>query len=267
MKARRMAGYRSARAAARVLEAKPATYAAHENGSRTFSIANARSYAELFSVSPGWLLTGEKFSDGRHAKISDEPIANDIDDSPQSKNSEANEGESEDLSERDILNFGKQALELLKQIMPPAETPSSRDTVSVGEVFIKSMVQDDVDPEEEQWEFTNQWQFPSKYISEILNVGPNDIAILGVVDDNMAPTYKAGDLLIINFQLKEFTGDGVYFFLTEGQKIHIQNIKHTKTKYILSNDNPVETTKHPMRTVDKNAIEIQGKICGVIAAS
>jgi phage repressor protein C with HTH and peptisase S24 domain len=265
MKARRMAGYRSARAAASALDVKPATYAAHENGSRTFSISDARRYAELYSVSPGWILTGEVFERGHYSNVSDEPIAEDINETTPQQTS-VNIDSDEPVSERDILNFGKQALELLKRIAPPAEPTSSRDTITVGEVFIKSMVQDNVDPDEEQWEFSDQWQFPSRYILDVLKVAPNDVAILIMIDDNMSPTYEAGDHLIINFQLKGFTGDGVYFFLTEDRIIHIQNVQCTNGQYKLSNDSSAESTKHPTRTVGKTSIDFQGKICGVIKA-
>ena len=271
MKARRMAGYRSARAASHALRAKPATYAAHENGSRGFGIDDARRYAKLFRVSPGWILTGEYLSDDPHPIVSDAAIADDIYEPAFAKASPVRNVD-EVLSDKNIFNFGKQALELLAQLAsaPQAKPPEiniSEDNVSIGEVHIPQMRTHDGSPVEgEGYEFIAQWQFPKKYISEILKVGPNDISILVVVDDNMSPTYKMGDHLIINFQLKEFTVDGVYFFLTEDEKIHIQNIKRSKTQFILSNDNPEPSTRHPERTVDKKTIIIHGKVCGVIAA-
>ncbi|PHR54567.1 MAG: hypothetical protein COA43_16345 [Robiginitomaculum sp.] len=266
-----MAGYRSARAAATALKARPATYAAHENGSRGFGIDDARRYAKLFSVSPGWILTGEYFHDDPHPRVSDAAIADDITESSYSKfgsKSDPYLNIGEVLSDQDIFNFGKKALELLTQFTTSPQAKMPEENISVAEVFIPQMVKGNIVQEEsEGWEFVAQWQFPKKYISETLKVGPNDISILVVVDDNMSPTYKIGDHLIVNFQQKEFTVEGVYFFLTEDEKIHIQNIKRVKTKFILSNDNPTQSVMHPEITVDKKTIIIHGKVCGVIAAT
>ena len=133
MKARRVAGYRSARAGAAALGVKPATYAAHENGARKFSIADAKRYAEFYEVSPGWILTGEHFVDGVLTKVRDEPL------------SEPETGKSQpetvpktraafdvdgNLSDRDIFNFGKQALELLGQLAPQKETDQPEHSTS-----------------------------------------------------------------------------------------------------------------------------------------
>lgn len=265
MKARRVAGFRSARAAAAALGMRPATYAAHENGSRTFSISDAHCYAELYNVSPGWILTGERFDGDRFGAIGDDPVDVPVNKNPsheEKTSPNANEG----LSDREVYDFGKQALDLLVPLVPAPEPQQSKDTINVAEVFIKRMVDPDIDPNDgEQWEFVDQWQLPSKYISDVLKVPPNDVAILAVVDDNMAPSYKIGDRLIVNFEHKKFTIDGVYFFLTEDESIHIQHIRHTRTQFILSNDNPAKSIKHPERTVDRNTVTVQGKICGIIA--
>lgn len=264
MKARRVAGFRSARAAAATLGVKPATYAAHENGSRTFSIADARRYAELYDVSPGWILTGEYFDEDPSSRVRDESIVTPIN-ANTSLDPRTVLNANESLSTRDIFNFGKQALELLKQLEPATETDLSKQTVSIGEVTIKAMLQEHVSPEDEDWEFVAQWRFPPSYLSDVLKLSPLDTAILAVVDDNMSPTYKIGDRLIVNFEQKEFTIDGVYFFQTEDGKVHIQRIKKVKSQLKLSNDNPVQSVRHPVKTVEEKAIEIQGKVCGVIA--
>ena len=250
MKARVMAGYRSARAAARALDTKPATYAAHENGSRGFDIDSTLRYAKLFDVSPGWILTGENFHGESPAKILEDDAHLEDD------------GHGTPLSEQDILDFGKQVIKLLPQHTPEL----SPGYTSVGQFAVHRMVDEDTDFDEgEQWGYVAQWQFPSNYITETLKVAPDDIAILAVVDDNMSPTYKIGDHLIIDVQQKEFREDGVYFFLTEIEYIHIQNVTNTGIQFALSNDNPAKSAKHPERTIDKEAVDIQGRICGVIA--
>lgn len=57
--ARIKAGYKSARRAALRFGWSVSTYAAHENGQNRFDAESARAYGRAFSVSPGWLLTGE----------------------------------------------------------------------------------------------------------------------------------------------------------------------------------------------------------------
>ncbi|WP_375175578.1 helix-turn-helix transcriptional regulator [Pseudooceanicola sp.] len=56
--ARSRAGYRTARDAAERLSVAYATYAGHENGSRTFNAEAAQAYAKAFKVTPEWLLYG-----------------------------------------------------------------------------------------------------------------------------------------------------------------------------------------------------------------
>ncbi len=251
MTARVTAGYRYARAAARALGVKSATYAAHENGSRGFGIDHARRYAEFYNVSPAWILTGESF-DG---KTSAPPPKSDLNESP--------------LSDNDILNFGKEVLKLMPQNVPQQMPELPPDSTAVPQFIVHRMTGKDTDLEAdviEQWGFIAQWHLPSNYITETLKVAPGDVAILAVVDDNMAPTYKKGDLLLLDALQKKFTVDGVYFFLTEIENIHIQNIEHTDTQFILSNDNPEKSTQHPERTLDKDAVDIQGRVCGIIAA-
>lgn len=259
MKARRVAGYRSARAAAAALGAKPATYAAHENGSRTFSVGDAIRYAELYNVSPGWILTGEHFSEDASARVSDtsltEPV---VADKPH------NSGES--LSHSAIYNFGKQALELLGRIEPTPEPElAAGDSTIIGEVVIQLLLDEDFDPEAEQWEIVAQWRFPLNYYSDVLKVDPVDVAVLVVVHDNMSPTFEAGDRLIIDFKQKTITVDSVYIFMDEAKKMHVQRIRRDGKQIIVSNDNPADNAKHPARTADENDIEIVGRICGVIA--
>jgi len=272
MKARLVAGFRSARAAAATLGVNPATYASHENGTRNFSIADARHYAELYEVSPGWVLTGEHFDGDQFAKIRDESLSE-----PVNNNSgfvtETAIG-SGNLSDREIFDFGKQALELLSQHAPkPAHESASEELasqpkhlISIGEVVIKRMVDENFDPDEEQWEVVEQWQIPAYYFSKVLNVTPIDVGIIAVIDDNMSPTYEIQDRLIVDFEQKKFSKDGVYIFMDPDKKFHIQRIRKNKTLLKLTNDNPADCIKHPTRTVDKKFLDIIGKVCGAITA-
>lgn len=265
MKARRVAGYRSARAAALALEAKPATYSAHENGTRKFSIADAKRYAALYDVSPGWLLTGEYFEDDPGSRVSDTSLPTPVRSSgPRAdRPSVAEKGAP---SERDILDFGKRALELLKHIAPGREETTPGSGVTIGEVIINKMLDDDFDPELEQWQIVGQWQFPPSYLSEVLKVTPVDLAVMVIVDDNMAPTFDVGDRVIVDFEQKKVTIDGVYIVQDLDTSLHLQRLKRRGNKLILTNDNPTRNTKHIERTVNEVDMDIVGKICGIIAA-
>lgn len=255
-----MAGYRSARAAASALHAKPATYAAHENGTRSFSVDDAIRYAEFYNVSPGWILTGEHLHDGPHARVSDQTPYEVVSQSP------AGDVPSEPLSHSAIYNFGKHALELLGRVEPAPEVEQSDQGISVGEVVIPLLVDQDYDPNAESWQIVAQWLFPLTYYSDVLKVDPLDVALMVMPHDNMSPTYAVGDRLIIDFKQKHISVDGVYIFMDEDKKMHVQRIQRDGTLVIISNDNPIKSVKHPARTVPQSDIEIVGRICGVIAA-
>lgn len=271
MKARRVAGFRSARAAAAALSAKPATYAAHENGSRTFSVVDAVRYAEFYNVSPGWILTGEHLNDGQHAKVSDQ-TPYELVSSQKSPGAGVPIDAAEPLSHSAIYNFGKQALELLGRIEPAPEIEQTDQGISVGEVIIPLLIDEDHDPNAEQWEIVAQWMFPLKYYADVLKVTPLDVALLAMAHDNMSPTYQVGDRLIMDFKQKTVTIDGVYMFKDSDGKMHVQRIERNErnerneAQLIISNDNPAENNNHPARTVDESELEIVGRVCGIIAA-
>lgn len=263
MKARRVAGYTSARAAATVLGAKPATYAAHENGSRSFSIDDAIRYATLFNVSPGWILTGEHLGGGEYDKVNDTSLDEPI------LTSNLQSGD-QPLTEREIYEFGKHALELLRRA-PQTINPSpvaNDDAIVIGEVVIQLLLDSEYDPDSEQWEIVAQWKFPSDYMSNILRVDSSDMAILAMPHDNMSPTYEIGDRLIIDFGQKEITVDGVYIFKDQQETMHIQRIEREikgGANIIVTNDNSAESEHHLSRNIIEVDIEIVGRVCGVIA--
>lgn len=57
--ARKSAGHRSARLAAKSLGVLYSTYLSHENGQNGFGGDQAKKYADAFGVSPAYLLTGD----------------------------------------------------------------------------------------------------------------------------------------------------------------------------------------------------------------
>lgn len=57
--ARKKAGFETASEAARALGISTQTYAAHENGSRSFKEGSARKYARRFGVDVTWLIFGK----------------------------------------------------------------------------------------------------------------------------------------------------------------------------------------------------------------
>ncbi|MBL1419089.1 MAG: helix-turn-helix domain-containing protein [Alphaproteobacteria bacterium] len=261
LKARAMAGYRSGRAAAAAIGVKPATYASHENGTRTFSVPDAQSYADFFKVSAGWLLTGEALG------------GNDFFDSRFDTHPEpsARTGGRErliaDVTEAHILDFGKKMLEVAAQILPAAETDQDAGLQTIGEVVIHRMLNDDYPHEAEQWSIVAQWKLPKEYIAKNLKItSDQDAAIIVMIDDNMMPTCKIGDKLIVNFSQKKFTSDGMYVFLDENLGLHIQRVKRVNQSQLeISNDNSTENRKHPIGIVDEQRIEFVGLVRGNIS--
>jgi len=251
LKARVMAGYRSGRAAAAAMGMSPATYASHENGSRTFGVPEAHKYADIFNVSPGWLLTGEALnqSDFRDSRVQSKPGA-----APQSKQNTI-----------DVYQFGKKILELVTELAPHTEFASQPQSRTLGEVVIERLLNDEFDPNAEQWRIISQWQIPTAFIEDELGIPANDDpALIAVVDDNMAPTYNVGDRLIVNFTTKDLTGDGVYIFIDPEYGMHLQRLTVDGENVQVSNDNPTESTRHPAQVVALDALEIVGKVKGSV---
>ncbi|MBL4647215.1 MAG: helix-turn-helix transcriptional regulator, partial [Rhizobiales bacterium] len=120
LKARTMAGYRSGRAAAAAMGVRPATYASHENGSRAFGVPEAHKYAELFDVSPGWILTGEALHQDAYTD-SRRPIKPD-------QGAQLPEGLV------DVHKFGEKVLELVAQLAPQMNVASEQTSRVLGEV-------------------------------------------------------------------------------------------------------------------------------------
>lgn len=247
LKARTMAGFRSGRSAAAAIGVKPATYASHENGTRTFSVPDAQHYADFFKVSAGWLLTGEAvsrndFYDSRFGFQPEYP-ARPI-----------------DRNDPRIAEFGKKILEMAAQIMPVADAVQQDGLKTVAEVVIHRMVKDDHSPEAEQWSIVSQWKFPKDYIADILNIQPSeDAAIIVVIDDNMSPTCEVDDKLIVNFSQKKFVAKGIYIFMDAALGLHIQRVERVnQTQLQISNDNPKTNDKHPTGIVEEADLEFVG---------
>lgn len=251
LKARVMVGYRSGRAAAAAMGMRPATYASHENGTRTFGVPEARKYADIFNVSPGWLLTGETLSqsDFKDSRVQSKPAA-----APQTKQNTI-----------DVYQFGKKILEMVAELAPHTEFASQPQSRTLGEVVIERLLNEDFDPDAEQWRIISQWSFPNSFIEGELGVPPDDdVALIAVVDDNMVPTYNVGDRLIVNFTTKDLTGDGVYIFIDPEFGMHLQRLIVNGKNVHVSNDNPAESTRHPAQVVALNALEIVGKVKGSV---
>ena len=256
-----MAGYRSGRAAATAIGVRPATYAAHENGSRNFGVPDARKYAEQFNVSPGWLLTGEALDQGDYqdTRFQSQP-------SPLPRQ----QAKSDDTA-IDVYTFGRKILDLVSELAPHTEfAPKSgtrtSGTRTLGEVIIERMLDQDYNPEAEQWRIISQWDFPTSFIENDLGIPPaDDPALIAVVDDNMSPTYNVGDRLIVNFSTKVYRQDGVYIFMDSKSGLHLQRLSaEGDSNFRISNDNPARSKMHPAHVVARDAIEIVGQVRGSV---
>lgn len=247
-----MAGYRSGRAAAAAIGVRPATYASHENGSRSFGVPEARKYADIFNVSPGWLLTGEALNQGEYsdARVRSKP-------EPISQTTE---------NSIDVYHFGKKILEMVTELAPQTEFAPQPGSRTLGEVIIERMHNENYDPDAEQWRIISQWHFPTSFIEGEMGISPDDDpALIAVVDDNMAPTYNIGDRLIVNFSTKGFSEDGVYIFMDKDQGLHLQRLRAKGESDIrISNDNPENSAKHPSHVVALDTLEIVGHVKGSV---
>ncbi len=72
--ARQRAGYETATAAIEKFQWTTQTYFSHENGNRTFRPENAKTYAEAFGVTAGWLLFGNSDAPGQAGQAPTAPM-------------------------------------------------------------------------------------------------------------------------------------------------------------------------------------------------
>lgn len=109
-------------------------------------------------------------------------------------------------------------------------------------------------------ETSNAIAFSQKFINTELCVNTNNIFLMPVRGDSMAPTLKNQALVMVN-KIDEFAGDGVYVFRFDGQ-LMVKRLQFTKLGLNVVSDNAAlypswELTRAELKTED---FEIIGEV-------
>ncbi|MUJ39073.1 LexA family transcriptional regulator [Aliivibrio fischeri] len=101
--------------------------------------------------------------------------------------------------------------------------------------------------------------FSRNFIINEIGVKPNNIFLMPVRGDSMAPTLQNQAIIMVN-RIEEFTGDGIYVFRFDGQ-LMVKRLQFTKAGLSIVSDNETyekwELTRKEMTTFD---FEIIGEV-------
>ena len=78
--------------------------------------------------------------------------------------------------------------------------------------------------------------FSEKFISKSIGVNPNEVFLMPVRGDSMAPTLKNQALVMVH-KVDEFSGDGVYVFRFDGQ-LMVKRLQFMPKVIKVVSDNP-----------------------------
>lgn len=106
--------------------------------------------------------------------------------------------------------------------------------------------------------------FSPEGVAEMLSrTNTNGVSLINAFGDSMTPTIKQGDLLFIDTNIKEFVGDGIYFFKLDGEGFVKRLQRFPKGKIMAMSDNknyiPFEISGEDFATA-----EIVGKFIKVL---
>ncbi|WP_313195875.1 helix-turn-helix transcriptional regulator [Shinella zoogloeoides] len=226
--ARLEAGYKTASEAALATGANVATYIGHENGNRRLTVSTAERYASAFNVRASWLLTGEM---PKHYAS----------------------WEAFDGIQQDNLA----PAEAWGRFRPGRRFHGTTEN-SVAEI----------DPftagaETNEFEVTSAWSFPTDYITNTLQLRPENICLVTVPDDSAAPTLSSGDRAIVDAGQTTFRGDGIYAIRDEDGQIHLRHLTKVIFKKAPDQEIAVATEKPSQWFYARQSdIEIFGKVVG-----
>ncbi|UWZ92705.1 helix-turn-helix transcriptional regulator [[Pasteurella] aerogenes] len=77
---------------------------------------------------------------------------------------------------------------------------------------------------------------PEQYYELYRGMNPDNIEIISVKGDSMAPTFYHGDLLFIDVSVQEYDGDGIYVF-TYDSYTFVKRIQKTGNTFTVLSDN------------------------------
>ncbi len=88
----------------------------------------------------------------------------------------------------------------------------------------------------EREEKSTEIVFSEKFISKNIGVNPNEVFLMPVRGDSMAPTLKNQALVMVH-KVDEFSGDGVYVFRFDGQ-LMVKRLQFMPKVIKVVSDNP-----------------------------
>ncbi|CAH6854484.1 S24 family peptidase [Vibrio campbellii] len=88
----------------------------------------------------------------------------------------------------------------------------------------------------EREEKSTEIVFSEKFISKSIGVNPNEVFLMPVRGDSMAPTLKNQALVMVH-KVDEFSGDGVYVFRFDGQ-LMVKRLQFMPKVIKVVSDNP-----------------------------
>ncbi|MEZ9745337.1 S24 family peptidase [Vibrio splendidus] len=88
----------------------------------------------------------------------------------------------------------------------------------------------------ERYEESTEIVFSEKFISKSIGVNPNEVFLMPVRGDSMAPTLKNQALVMVH-KVDEFSGDGVYVFRFDGQ-LMVKRLQFMPKIIKVVSDNP-----------------------------
>lgn len=77
---------------------------------------------------------------------------------------------------------------------------------------------------------------PDQYYELYRGMNPDNVEIISVKGDSMAPTFHHGDLLFVDVTIQEYDGDGIYVFTYDGY-IFVKRIQKTGNTFTVLSDN------------------------------
>lgn len=268
--ARIEAGFTSGRAAALALGIPPATYAAHENGSRRYNTDVAQRYAAFFRVSASWLLMGvqdhifntgpnertqislARKQFGRGGLLGDEDIPKS---SAQLLVSDTNKWDGKTVQSVSGASGPRSGLPEAKLITIKVPEISSRpaDTTEEGAIF-------------EKYAIRRNWTIPAPFIMDQLHGQLSKLHMIEVADDAMERTLKKGSCVFVNLKRNTFEEDGLYVVLCDDGRYQPRRLQRAKND--LSGDIHVMCDSKSIddKQVPETELDIAGKVIGIVSS-
>lgn len=203
-KARIGAGYRSAAEAARALDVRGSTYAAHENGQNDFDLDVAKRYAKKFGVRWEWIL------DGDGGELADQEVV--PFDEIGGTMRRAFVG-IPDLYE-DVTGALMQDGSVSYEPAVPGSAPEIDVRVGAGEGAVGRVINITEGDTYSGHLVVGEWLFPKTFLHSELKARAKGVVVLEVQGDSMRPTLEPGDRVIVDMSQNTFGPDSVLYVIT-----------------------------------------------------